>query len=206
MSFENDVRTGSSPGEEHDVSICRNVVGAGLLAFLGAVVLAAITAGLAHAESITAPGQPTTSRPFVLDSSAASKPIGYCPDLKRVITLALTKDRFGTIVGKPRNGDFLSTTLPLSGWKDCSLYGSRTYTCDSHELTSVEEAASAQTVMVDEIKSCLGEDWAEDNGRSSSTYIVLRTSHVPVSMTVSTNANDTNDYVVRLTLFLRTGR
>ena len=53
--------------------------------------------------------------------------------------------------------------------------------------------------------SCLGEGWAEDSQRSSASYMVVRSSRAPVSMTVSTNADGGNGYVVRLTLFLRTG-
>src|SRR5262249_15993724 len=71
----------------------------------------------------------------------AGNAVAYCTDLRRVTVLALTKERFATIAGSSREGSFLDTTLPLSGWKDCSLYGSRTYTCDSHDLGSADEAA-----------------------------------------------------------------
>jgi len=118
--------------------------------------------------------------------------------------LALTNE-FASIAGNPREGHFADTTLALAGWKDCSLYGSRTYTCDSQDVRSAEQAAQMQSALVDEIKTCLGDGWGEDKDRSSPTYMVLRTSRAPVSMTVSTGANDTNGYVVRLTLFVRTG-
>ena len=179
--------------------------GRGLLAFSVLLVLATITAGTAHAQSSGAPDRPMPSGPIASQSSDAFNRIAYCPDLRRVVTLALTKEKFGAIAGKPRHGDFFDTLLPLAGWKECSLYGTRTYTCDSRDLASVEEAAKLQVELLDEMKSCLGEGWAEDADRSSSAYAVLRTSRIPVAMTVSTHPNETNGYVVRLTLFLRSG-
>src|SRR5262249_60671501 len=92
--------------------------------------------------------------------SSRSRTVPYCPDLKRVIILALTKERFATIVGTPREGSFFETMLPLSGWKDCSLYGSRTYTCDSHDLGSADEAAERQAAIVAGIKASPGDGWA----------------------------------------------
>ena len=171
---------------------------------LAPFVLAALT-GFVHAQTVTAPSQPTSTSPLAPEAADAANPVAYCADLQRVIALALTKERFATIAGKSRDGNFLATSLPLTGWKDCSLYGLRTYTCDSRDLGSAEEGASSQTAIVEEIKGCLGESWSEDQDRSSSTYVVLRSSHGPVSMTISTSPNETNGYVVRLTMFLRTG-
>jgi len=161
----------------------------------------------------TLPGFLVLSLPLLLvaiasahaQSIAAPDAIAYCADLKRVLMAALTKDRFATIAGKERDGDFASTTAPLWGWQDCSVYGSRTYTCDSKDLRSTQEAADGQAAIVREIKACLGDAWAEDIDRSSATYVVLRSSGAPVSMTIATNANGTNGHVVRLTVFLRTG-
>lgn len=131
--------------------------------------------------------------------------VAYCPELKEIVTLALTKEKFAAIVGRPRDGNFLDTTRPLMGWKDCSLYGTRTYVCDFRSFGSAEEAAKAQAAIVNDIKACLGEGWQEDDDRSSSTYAVVRSSRVPVSMTVATNVEGTDGHVVRLTLFLRAG-
>ena len=170
-----------------------------------AFVLAAVTGELAYAQSVTAPGERPTNGPVAGASSGASNFAPYCPELQRVIMLALAKERFAAIAGKPRHGDFQDTTLPLSGWKDCSLYGTRTYTCDFRDAGSAEEIAKNQAAIVDEIKSCLEESWAEDADRSSSTYVVLRSKRAPVSMTVSSGANGADGYVVRLTLFVRTG-
>jgi len=168
------------------------------------LALVATSGDLAHAQSVTAPGEPAATRPLAPDSSGPTGIVAYCPDLQRLVTLALTKERFATIAGKQREGDVLDTTLPLTGWKDCSVYGARTYTCDSQSFGSADEVAKAQTVILGEIKTCLGEGWTEDDDRSSPVYAVVRSSRVPVSMTVATNA-EADGYVVRLTLFLRTG-
>ena|SRR5262245_56293085 len=135
----------------------------------------------------------------------AADAAAYCPDLKRVVTLALTKEKFSTIVGTPREGNFFDTTLALTGWRECSVYGDRIYTCDYQSFGSTEEAAKIRAAIIDEIKTCLGEGWVEDDDRSSSTYAVVRSSRFPVSMTIATNADGTDSHVVRLTLFLRSG-
>src|SRR5262245_60746322 len=64
----------------------------------------------------------------------------YCSDLKRVAALAHGRDRFASITGKPREGNFSETSRPLTGWRDCSLYGAGMYTCDSQGVKSAEEA------------------------------------------------------------------
>jgi hypothetical protein len=138
-------------------------------------------------------------------NTRASNTVAYCPDLMHIVTLALTKEKFVAIAGNPRGGNFLETTHPLTGWKECSVYGTRTYTCDFRSFGSADEAAKAQAAIVDDIKTCLGGGWVKDDDRSSSTYAVVRSSRLPVSMTIATNADGPNDYVVRLTLFLRTG-
>ena len=58
----------------------------------------------------------------------------WCPDLKRVVDLTVTKDKFAYVAGRPREGDFRDTTMPLAGWRDCSLYRTRTYLCESRGL------------------------------------------------------------------------
>jgi hypothetical protein len=163
----------------------------------GDVLVRALIMGAAALASLVASGR--------AQDLHAPKAVAYCPDLKRVITLVLTKEKFSTIAGAMRAGNFFDTTLPLTGWRECSLYGSRTYTCDSPSFASLEEAAKIQAAIVDEIKTCLGEGWTEDDDRSSPTYAVVRSSRVPVSMTIATNADGPEGYVVRLTLFLRTG-
>ena len=127
----------------------------------------------------------------------------YCPDLQRVIALALTSERFAPISGQPREGNFLDTSLPLTGWKNCSVYGRATYTCDSNEFKTDEEATQAQATTIGQIKSCLGEAWAEAEERSSPGYRVLHTTVVPVSITLSTDETDHKGHVVRIIVFVR---
>src|SRR5581483_10527574 len=80
----------------------------------------------------------------------------YCEVLKHIANLAMTKERFASIIGKPREGNYLATTMPLAGWGDCSLYGPRTYTCDSHVLPGAEEAEKAERQIARQIVDCLG--------------------------------------------------
>jgi hypothetical protein len=39
------------------------------------------------------------------------------------VDLAVTKERFASIAGWPRQGDFRDASVVLPDWKDCSLYG-----------------------------------------------------------------------------------
>src|SRR4051794_2559775 len=74
------------------------------------------------------------------NTPAASGPAPYCTDLKHIANLAMTRERFSSIIGKPRQGNFRDTSRPLTGWKDCAFYGNNAYTCDSHGFAS-EDAA-----------------------------------------------------------------
>jgi hypothetical protein len=127
----------------------------------------------------------------------------YCADLKRVASLASARDRFASIVGKPREGQFSDTILPLTGWQDCSLYGEGMYTCDSTALKDAEEAEKAQAKTVDEVLSCFAGTWLELKDRSSPRYVVLHPARGPASITLSIDENDNKEFVVRLILFVR---
>ena len=96
-----------------------------------------------------------------LAQSERSQAPPYCFDLSRIVDLAVTKERFASIAGRPRPGDFRDASLVLAGWKDCSLYGAATYTCDSAEMDTAEEADEARRDILDQVKSCLGAGWAE---------------------------------------------
>jgi hypothetical protein len=133
---------------------------------------------------------------------AAQSP-AYCSELKEVAGLALTKERFASIAGSPREGNFLNTSLALTGWKDCSLYGPRTYTCDSQKVGTAEEAEKEQARTLSQIKACLGDGWAEAKDRSSPRYVVLHSAAWPISITLSTDQTDNKEHVVRLILFRR---
>jgi hypothetical protein len=156
--------------------------------------LAVLTAALASASGIASA------------QNAGSAVPPYCPDLQRVVALAMTSERFAPISGQPREGNFLDTSLPLTGWKNCSLYGRGTYTCDSNEFKTSEEASQAQATALEQIKTCLGETWAEAEERSSPGYRVLHTSVAPVSITLSTDEIDRKGHVVRIIVFVRSGQ
>lgn len=127
----------------------------------------------------------------------------WCSDLKWIAALAVTNERFSSIAGRPQQGNFLDTNLPLPGWKQCALYGPRTYTCDSPHVETAAQAEREQAKLVREIKACLADDWAESESRSSAGYVVLHNASRPASITVSTDQIAVYDYVVRLTLFRR---
>ena len=127
----------------------------------------------------------------------------YCSDLKRVADLAMTNERFASISAKPRDGNFSESNLALTGWNDCSVYGGRIYTCDSHPTGTAQEAQQAQEKIFHDIQACLGNSWAEAKDRSSLGFIVLHHAEQPVSMTLSRDETDKKEYVVRLILFGR---
>jgi ABC-2 type transport system ATP-binding protein len=93
---------------------------------------------------------------------ARSQAPPYCFDLTRVVDLAMTKERFASIAGRPRQGSYVGTGLVLAGWKDCSLYGAATYTCDSSEMDTAEEAEKARAaILMEAVAGVL----ATDDGR-----------------------------------------
>jgi hypothetical protein len=138
-----------------------------------------------------------------LGQNARSPAPPYCFDLSRVVDLAVTKERFASIAGRPRQGDFRDASVVLPEWKDCSLYGAATYTCDSAEMESAEAAAKARSEILRQVKSCLGAGWSEARDRPNPSYVVLHNAARPVSITLSTDQTDSKKYVVRLTVFLR---
>src|SRR4029079_16186273 len=88
-------------------------------------------------------------------ATAETEPATYCTQLQELGTLAMSKERFGSVIGNPREGSFSDTKLPLSGWKDCAFYGPTTYTCDSREFNSDDEAAQAEAATARQILACL---------------------------------------------------
>ena len=130
----------------------------------------------------------------------------YCPALTHVTALVNTKERFASIIGQSREGNFRETTLPLPGWGDCSFYGTRTYTCDSLPFKTASEAERAFATTLDEVKGCLRGSWAEDQSRASPGYAVLHDARQVASITINTDQTEKNEHVVRLILFLRSSR
>ena len=114
--------------------------------------LAGTLAFIAH----TALAQSISDRPAAGCQAGDERRPPYCEDLKHVIALASTKERFGPISGRPREGNFFETSLTLTGWNNCSLYGATTYTCDSPAHRTADEADHGQARLLDELKACLG--------------------------------------------------
>ena len=135
--------------------------------------------------------------------TAPSAAVSYCPDLKQVAAVVLREGRFSSVAGAAREGSFTETTLPLSGWKDCSLYGSATYTCDTQDVPSAGDAEKMQARIIDEILTCFAGSWLQLLDRSSSSYVVLHPAKGPASITLSVDETDSKQFVVRLTLFVR---
>ena len=135
------------------------------------------------------------------DTRAQAPP--YCFDLSRVVDLAMTKERFASIAGRPWQGGHVGTNLVLAGWKDCSLYGAATYTCDSPQMDTAEDAEKARAAILDQVKACLGAGWVEAAERSSPSYVVLHDAVRPVAITLSTDQTDNKKHVVRLIVFIR---
>jgi hypothetical protein len=132
-----------------------------------------------------------------------SAAVSYCADLKQVAALALGVGRFASIAGAMREGNFTETTLPLTGWKDCSLYGPATYTCDAQDVPSAGDAENMQARIIDEILSCFAGSWLQILDRSSSGYAVLHPAKGSASITLSVDETHGKQFVVRLTLFVR---
>jgi hypothetical protein len=138
-----------------------------------------------------------------LGQNARSPAPPYCFDLSRIVDLAVTKERLASIAGRPRRGDFRDASVVLPDWKDCSLYGAATYTCDSAEMDSAEAAEKARSATLRQVKSCLGAGWSEAAERSNPSYVVLHNAARPVSITVSTDQTDSKKHVIRLIVFVR---
>jgi hypothetical protein len=127
----------------------------------------------------------------------------YCAELKQVAALALTREKFASIIGAAREGNFLESKIALPGWEDCSFYGTATYTCDSLGLKTAEEGNAAHGKVFDEVKSCLRGSWTEVESRASPGYVVLHDERDSASITINTDLTEKGEHIVRLILFLR---
>jgi hypothetical protein len=136
-------------------------------------------------------------------ASVAEEAAQYCSELKRVADLAGTNERFASISVRPREGNFIESSVVLAGWSDCTVYGARTYTCDSQPFGTAEEAEQAQLHIGWEVLTCLGQIWAESKSRSSPGFMVLQHTEHPISVTLSLDQTEHKQYVVRLILFAR---
>jgi len=141
-----------------------------------------------------------------MPTAGADGAAAYCPALTQIAALVSTKERFASIIGQPREGNFLETTLPLPGWGDCSFYGTRTYTCDSLPFATAADAERGFATKLEEVKECLRTGWAEDQSRASPGYAVLHDDRQIASITINTDQTERNEHIVRLIMFLRSGR
>src|SRR5215467_5855423 len=137
--------------------------------------------------------------------SAAQSPesIPYCQELKELNNYAMSQRRFAPIIGAPKEGNYRATSLTLTGWINCAFYGTTTYTCDSTELNSHEEAARAQQRIAQEILRCFEGTWAEAPDQMGTEFVVLHPKLGPASITLNLDETDRGTHLVRLTLFLR---
>src|SRR5215470_14908968 len=101
------------------------------------------------------------------EPSGVPDPAAYCENLLRVTDIAATGGKFTLIAGKEREGDFRETTVPLAGWRDCMVYGPRTYTCEFGRFATAAEAERALAINAKDVTSCLGPEWTVDASRSS---------------------------------------
>ena len=126
----------------------------------------------------------------------------YCSELKRVSDLAATNG-FASISVRPREGNFVEPSIVLAGWSDCTVYGTRTFTCDSQPFRTAGDAEQAQIRIGWEVLTCLGQTWAEAKSRSSPGFMVLQHTGHPISVTLSLDQTEHKQYTVRLILFTR---
>jgi hypothetical protein len=164
--------------------------------------VALIATDCVHGQTATPPVRPDAGNPIAPGSTFLADAAAYCPDLKRLAVLAATKDRFAGIAGRPREGNFVETTLPLAGWRDCALYGRRSYACDSDKVATAAAAEQRQAAILKEVKECLGNDWSEVEDRSSSNYVVLHDAGSATSITLSTDLAE-GGHLVHLIIFAR---
>jgi hypothetical protein len=127
----------------------------------------------------------------------------YCAELKQVAALTQTREKFASIIGAAREGNFLDSKVTLPGWRDCSFYGTRTYTCDSQAFKTANEGNAAHGKVFHEVKSCLRGSWIEVESRASPGYLVLHDERDSASITINTDQTEKGEHIVRLILFLR---
>ncbi len=149
------------------------------------------------------------SIPLLVASTAAglaqgTSDMSYCTELKQLNNLAMSQGRFAPIIGKPREGNFRDTTLPLTGWMNCAFFGETTYTCDSAELKTAQDAVEAQSRIAKDILTCFAGTWAEAPEQTSTDFLVLHPKLGPASITLNIDQTD-KGHIVRLILFLRRG-
>src|SRR5215470_11757728 len=133
----------------------------------------------------------------------SAEPVPYCEELKELNNYAMSQRRFAPIIGMPKEGNYRATSLALTGWVNCGFYGTTTYTCDSTELKSHDEAARAQQRIAQDILNCFEGTWAEAPDQMGPDFVVLHPKLGPASITLNLDETDGGTHLVRLILFLR---
>ena len=151
---------------------------------------------------------PTTLVAIVLgwtvpSSAQSPESIPYCQALKELNNYALSQRCFAPIIGVAKDGNYRATSLVLTGWTNCAFYGTTSYTCDSAELKSHEEAAKAQQRIAQEILDCFAGTWAEAPEQMGPDFVVLHPKLGPASITLNLDQTESGRHLVRLILFLR---
>jgi hypothetical protein len=132
-----------------------------------------------------------------------SESIPYCVELKELNNYAMSQRRFAPIIGVLKEGNYRATSLPLTGWTNCAFYGTTSYTCDSTELKSHEDAARAQQQIARDILDCFAGTWAEAPEQMGPDFVVLHPELGPASITLNLDETAAGQHLVRLILFLR---
>jgi hypothetical protein len=141
---------------------------------------------------------------WAVQSPAQSlEPVPYCHELKELNNYAMSQRRFAPIIGAPKEGNYRATSLTLTGWTNCAFFGATTYTCDSTELKSHDEAARAQQRIAQEILDCFAGTWAWAPEQMGPDFIVLHPKLGPASITLNLDETEGGGHLVRLILFLR---
>jgi len=138
-----------------------------------------------------------------LAQGARSDVVSYCAALKELNNYAMSSQRFAPIVGQPRSGNYNEAKLSLPGWNNCAFYGTRSYTCDSTEFNSQEQAAKAQQRIAQEILACFDGTWAEASEQMGPDFVVLHPKLGPASITLNLGETDGKTHIVSLIMFLR---
>ena len=129
--------------------------------------------------------------------------VPYCQELKELNNYAMSQRRFAPIIGLPKEGNYRATSLPLTGWTNCAFYGTTTFTCDSIELKTREDAARTQQRIAQDILDCFAGTWAEAPEQMGPDFVVLHPKLGPASITLNLDETEGGSHLVRLTLFLR---
>ena len=136
-------------------------------------------------------------------ATARRRNLHTVPICSRLFALPPRRTSSRSITGNVREGSFYETSRPLPGWKDCTIYGDKTYACHSEDIATAETAEGRLNGVVQQVNACFGEGWwINDQVRTSLQYVVL---HHPVglaTMTISTDEDRKNVHVVRLIMFL----